>query len=90
MGRRATIISYFDHADTMGSCSPKGLLTLNLYLVKAPVQCIDYVILHELCHLAEHNHSARFYQLMTQVMPDWKKTKTQLDGMANRYLNCTM
>lgn len=73
-----------------GSCSPKGLLTLNPYLVKAPVQCIDYVILHELCHLAEHNHSARFYQLMTQVMPDWKKTKTQLDGMANRYLSGTM
>lgn len=73
-----------------GSCSPKGLLTLNPYLVKAPVQCIDYVILHELCHLAEHNHSERFYQLMAQVMPDWKKTKTQLDGMANRYLNCTM
>lgn len=73
-----------------GSCSPNGLLTLNPHLVKAPVQCIDYVILHELCHLAEHNHSERFYQLITQVMPDWKKTKIQLDGMANRYLNCTM
>lgn len=73
-----------------GSCSPKGLLTLNPYLVKAPVQCIDYVILHELCHLAEHNHSARFYQLMTQVIPDWEKTKKQLDGMANLYLNGTI
>ncbi|MFJ0261006.1 SprT family zinc-dependent metalloprotease [Acinetobacter baumannii] len=73
-----------------GSCSPKGLLTLNPYLVKAPVQCIDYVILHELCHLAEHNHSERFYKLMTQVMPDWEKTKKQLDGMANRFLNVTM
>ncbi|CAB1207558.1 M48 family metallopeptidase [Acinetobacter bouvetii] len=70
-----------------GSCSPKGLLTLNPYLVKAPVQCIDYVILHELCHLAEHNHSERFYQLMTQVQPDWEKIKKQLDGMANRFLN---
>lgn len=70
-----------------GSCSPKGLLTLNPSLVKAPVQGIDYVILHELCHLAEHNHSERFYQLMTQVMPDWEKTKKQLDGMANKLLN---
>lgn len=73
-----------------GSCSPKGLLTLNPYLVKAPVQCIDYVILHELCHLVEHNHSDRFYQLMMQVMPDWEKTKKQLDGMANLYLNGTI
>lgn len=70
-----------------GSCSPKGLLTLNPYLVKAPTICIDYVILHELCHLVEHNHSERFYQLMTLVMPDWQKTKTRLDTMANQYVN---
>ncbi|WP_288498982.1 SprT family zinc-dependent metalloprotease [uncultured Acinetobacter sp.] len=69
-----------------GSCSPQGTLVLNPYLVKAPTQCIDYVILHELCHLAEHNHSERFYQLMSQVMPDWEKIKKQLDGMANHFL----
>jgi predicted metal-dependent hydrolase len=70
-----------------GSCSPKGCLTLNLHLVKAPRECIDYVILHELCHIAEHNHSERFYRLMTQVMPDWQKTKNRLDGMAMMLLN---
>lgn len=48
-----------------GSCSPQGTLVLNPYLVKAPTQCIDYVILHELCHLAEHNHSERSCQLMS-------------------------
>lgn len=42
-----------------GSCSPNGRITLNPHLVKAP-QCIDYVILHELCHIAEHNHIERF------------------------------
>lgn len=66
-----------------GSCSPAGRLTLNPHLVKAPRECIDYVILHELCHLAEHNHSERFYRLMSQVMPLWEQTKAQLDGMAN-------
>lgn len=66
-----------------GSCSPKGRITLNPHLVKAPRECIDYVILHELCHIAEHNHSERFYRLMRQVMPEWEKTKERLDGMAS-------
>lgn len=66
-----------------GSCSPEGRITLNPQLVKAPRECIDYVILHELCHIAEHNHSERFYRLMSQVMPNWEKTKERLDGMAN-------
>lgn len=69
-----------------GSCSPRGRITLNPMLVKAPRECIDYVILHELCHLAEHNHSERFYRLMGQVMPAWEKTKERLDAMASRML----
>lgn len=73
-----------------GNCSPSGTLTLNPYLVKASTQCIDYVILHELCHLVEHNHSERFYYLMSQVMPDWEKRKAYLDGMAARIFNDEM
>ena len=70
-----------------GSCSTKGNLMLNPPLVKAPKECIDYVILHELCHIAEHNHSERFWRLLTQVMPNWKEVKAKLDGMAEMYLN---
>lgn len=70
-----------------GSCSPKGQLTLNPHLVKASTDCIDYVLLHELCHVAEHNHSERFYRLMKQVMPHWETVKERLDGMAYFYLN---
>lgn len=66
-----------------GSCSPHGRITLNPHLVKAPRECIDYVILHELCHIAEHNHSERFYRLMNQVMPTWEKIKERLDSMAS-------
>lgn len=65
-----------------GSCSPQGRLTLNPHLVKAPHVCIDYVILHELCHLAEHNHSPRFYRLMEKVLPEWQAIKHRLDEMA--------
>lgn len=70
-----------------GSCSPNGRITLNPQLVKASRECIDYVILHELCHLVEHNHSEKFYRLMSQVMPNWEMIKLHLDGMANFYLN---
>lgn len=69
-----------------GSCSPNGRLTLNPHLVKAPRECIDYVILHELCHLKEHNHSKRFYRLMGRVMPDWETTKRRLDDGAGAFL----
>jgi len=70
-----------------GSCSAKGNLMLNPHLIKAPKECIDYVILHELCHIAEHNHSDKFWRLLTSVMPNWKEVKSKLDGMAELYLN---
>jgi predicted metal-dependent hydrolase len=70
-----------------GSCSPAGVILLNPYLVKAPRQCIDYVICHELCHLEEHNHSPRYYRLLGQVMPEWEAVKIRLDGMAELLLN---
>jgi predicted metal-dependent hydrolase len=70
-----------------GSCSPRGNILLNPHLVKAPRECIDYVILHELCHLKEHNHSPEFYRLLNQLMPDWKQIKAKLDGMAELLLN---
>lgn len=70
-----------------GSCSHSGTLTLNPHLVKAPPECIDYVLLHELCHLAEHNHSEAFWRLLGQVMPDWQPIKERLDAMVELYLN---
>ena len=70
-----------------GSCSPSGRIALNPHLIKTPTRCIDYVLIHELCHLKEHNHSAQFYRLLGRTMPDWEKVKASLDGMSELYLN---
>lgn len=69
-----------------GSCSPKGKLSLNPLLVKAPRDCIDYVLLHELCHLKEHNHGPRYYRLLERSLPEWRRIKARLDGMAELLL----
>lgn len=70
-----------------GSCSPTGVLLLNPHLIRAPRRCIDYVLIHEICHLREHNHSPAFYRLLEASMPDWQEVKDQLDGMAELLLN---
>ena len=69
-----------------GNCSPGGTITLNPHLIKAPRDCIDYVLLHELCHLKEHNHGPAFWLLLERVMPDWERHKARLDGMAEMML----
>lgn len=71
-----------------GSCTPDGAVLLNSHLVKAPTKAIDYVILHELCHLEEHNHSPRFYGLLDRFMPEWRNIKLQLDANAEGILHC--
>lgn len=63
-----------------GSCTPsKSKITLNEYLLKANIRCIQYVVLHELTHLLYPNHNSDFYNFLTVHMPDWKERKKQLD-----------
>ena len=64
-----------------GSCNTKTKkITLNLQLVHFPLICLEYVILHELCHLRVHGHGADFKALLDQYMPDWKARKKLLNG----------
>ena len=70
-----------------GSCSAQGILIPNPHLIRAPSACIDYVLLHELCHLKVHNHSPKFYSLLEREMPRWRAVKQRLDGLAQQLLN---
>ena len=62
-----------------GSCSANGRLTLNPLMVRAPREAIDYVIVHELCHLRHHHHGPAFYRLLDRYVPGWKVVKQRLD-----------
>ena len=67
-----------------GSCDVrKKHITLNLELMKYPIQAIEYIIIHELAHLVEANHSRKFYDVVSLYMPEWKKHKKILDTFFN-------
>jgi len=62
-----------------GSCTQGGTLLLNSELIAAPKMCIEYVIVHELCHLKEHNHGNEFFNLLKKLMPDWERRRERLN-----------
>ncbi len=62
-----------------GSLSSAGLLTLNVDLIRSPKECIQYVIIHEFCHLIHKNHTQNFYKLLALNLPDWEKRKKKLE-----------
>jgi len=62
-----------------GTCAHDGAICLNPELIKTPLECIDYVVYHELCHVRHHNHGEGFHSLMTQMLPDWKLRRKKLN-----------
>lgn len=84
-GRQRPQLRYRDMKSRWGSCQPvKGVITMNKQLLAMPMACIDYVMLHELCHLIHPNHSQAFYALLGTLMPEWKERKKQLNEGAYR------
>jgi predicted metal-dependent hydrolase len=72
IGVRPNRIQIRDQRSRWGSCSTRGTLSFNWRLVLAPFDVLDYVVVHELCHLREANHSRRFWKLVEQHRPDWR------------------
>ncbi len=65
-----------------GSMSTVGVMTLNIFLICVPLECIDYVIMHELCHVIHHNHGKDFYKLQELAFPEYVKCKNILKKYA--------
>lgn len=62
-----------------GSCTPSGVITLSPELMCVPPGCIEYVIVHELCHRKVMNHGPRFERLLSRVLPDWRSRRERLN-----------
>ena len=62
-----------------GSCSPEGRILMNVEAVRLPIGCIDYVLLHELCHLRVPHHGPRFWRFLDACMPDWERWRRRLE-----------
>ena len=80
LGVEVNRIQIRDQRTRWGSCSPGGNLSFNWRLVLAPLEVLDYVVVHEVCHLREANHSRRFWRLVETRRPEWREQKAWLDA----------
>jgi len=83
----ATPVFKVKHQKTRwGSCSAENVLRINFQLIMAPPRQLEYVVVHELCHVKEKNHSARFWKLVQELMPDYEKYRNSLKKDGWKYV----
>lgn len=79
LGVKAGKIAYRNMKSRWGSCQPDtGRICINVRLALFPAECLEYVVVHELCHLLVAGHGPEFKALMDGVMPDWRKRRAKL------------
>jgi predicted metal-dependent hydrolase len=78
-------LAYRNMVSRWGSCNVKtGRICINIQLAAQPPECLEYVVVHELCHLREANHGPRFHALMDAYLPDWRARERKLRGKIRR------
>ena len=79
LGVKAGKLAYRNMKSRWGSCQPEtGRICINIRLALYPPECLEYVVVHELCHLLVPGHGADFRELMSRVMPDWRQRRAKL------------
>lgn len=79
LGVKAGKLAYRNMKSRWGSCQPAtGRICINVRLALYPPECLEYVVVHELCHLLVHGHGPEFQKLMSSVMPDWRQRRAKL------------
>jgi predicted metal-dependent hydrolase len=79
IGVRVKKLAFRNMKSRWGSCQPAtGRVCINIRLALYPPNCLEYVVVHELVHMLEPSHNARFHELMTQFLPGWEKTRRSL------------
>jgi len=78
IGKKPALIGVKTYKSRWGSCHHDGRIYFNWRLIMAPTWVIDYVVVHELCHLIHHNHSKAFWNIVEQTMPDYRQAKDWL------------
>ena len=73
MGLRPSAIRITSAKTRFGSCSGKNALSFSWRLMQYPMEAVDYVVVHELAHIQEHNHGPAFYAIVARYMPDWRE-----------------
>ncbi|MFR3273062.1 MAG: M48 family metallopeptidase [Slackia sp.] len=85
MGVKPGKLAYRNMVSRWGSCNVKtGRICINVQLAAHPPECLEYVVVHELCHLLEASHGPRFKSLMDTFLPDWRSREAKLRGDIRR------
>lgn len=79
LGVKPTRLTVTGARTRFGSCSGKNSISFSFYLMRFPEEAVDYVVVHELCHIIHHNHSKEFYKEIEKILPDYKKRKKLLE-----------
>ena len=78
VGASPVSVSIKNYKSRWGSCSSNGVIDYNWRIILAPHYIIDYVVVHELCHLLEHNHSPKYWRIVEKITPNWKNYRDWL------------